>query len=72
MVVVIKGAMAPVVPTSGVTCAPLHHLIVYRSEASYDLMHNIGDVPLAREQRKLAAIVAADVVGYSRLMGLAP
>jgi class 3 adenylate cyclase len=27
-----------------------------------------GD-PLAREQRKLAAIVAADVVGYSRLMG---
>jgi TolB-like protein/class 3 adenylate cyclase len=26
-------------------------------------------VPLAREQRRLAAIVAADVVGYSRLMG---
>jgi len=26
-------------------------------------------VPLAREQRKLAAIIAADVVGYSRLMG---
>src|SRR5215813_15396618 len=25
--------------------------------------------PLAREQRKLAAILAADVVGYSRLMG---
>src|SRR5262245_34382353 len=25
--------------------------------------------PLAREQRKLAAMVAADVVGYSRLMG---
>jgi hypothetical protein len=24
---------------------------------------------LAREQRKLAAIIAADVVGYSRLMG---
>ena len=24
---------------------------------------------LAREQRKLAAILAADVVGYSRLMG---
>jgi class 3 adenylate cyclase len=24
---------------------------------------------LAREQRRLAAIVAADVVGYSRLMG---
>jgi adenylate cyclase len=28
-----------------------------------------GDVPVARDQRKLAAIVAADVVGYSRLMG---
>jgi adenylate cyclase len=27
-----------------------------------------GTVPLAREQRRLAAIVAADVVGYSRLM----
>lgn len=27
------------------------------------------EMPLAREQRKLAAIVAADVVGYSRLMG---
>src|SRR5262247_2580273 len=26
-------------------------------------------MPLAREQRKLAAIVAADIVGYSRLMG---
>src|SRR3982074_2471463 len=26
-------------------------------------------MPLAREQRKVAAIVAADVVGYSRLMG---
>ena len=24
---------------------------------------------MAREQRKLAAIIAADVVGYSRLMG---
>ena len=24
---------------------------------------------MAREQRKLAAIVAADVIGYSRLMG---
>lgn len=29
----------------------------------------MGGMPLAREQRKLAAIVAADVVGYSRLMG---
>ena len=35
---------------------------------------NIGlqqheELPVAREQRKLAAILAADVVGYSRLMG---
>jgi len=28
-----------------------------------------GNAPLSREQRKLAAILAADVVGYSRLMG---
>src|ERR1700761_4478576 len=28
-------------------------------------------MPLAREQRRLAAIVAADVVGYSRLVGRA-
>ena len=28
-----------------------------------------GEVHLTREQRRLAAIVAADVVGYSRLMG---
>jgi adenylate cyclase len=26
-------------------------------------------MPLARERRKLAAAIAADVVGYSRLMG---
>src|SRR5262245_23923647 len=32
--------------------------------------HNgIEGIPLARELRRLAAIVAADVVGYSRLMG---
>ena len=28
-----------------------------------------GEVPVAREHRRLAAIVALDVVGYSRLMG---
>jgi class 3 adenylate cyclase len=28
-----------------------------------------GEIPVAREQRKLAAILAADVVCYSRLMG---
>ena len=35
-------------------------------------MWKSGEVPVAREQRKLAAILAADVVGYFRLMGLAP
>jgi TolB-like protein/class 3 adenylate cyclase len=28
-----------------------------------------GEIPLAREQRRLAAILSGDVVGYSRLMG---
>jgi class 3 adenylate cyclase len=37
--------------------------------AAYDPQQQRGEFPLAREQRKLAAIVAADVVGYSRLMG---
>ena len=35
----------------------------------YAFGNHPGGMPLAREQRKLAAIVAADVVGYSRLMG---
>jgi adenylate cyclase len=36
---------------------------------SYDFATTIRGRSLAREQRRLAAIVAADVVGYSRLMG---
>ena len=28
-----------------------------------------GAVPLAREQRETGGVLAADVVGYSRLMG---
>src|SRR5687768_7908279 len=32
-------------------------------------MWKTGEVLVAREQRRLAAIVAADVVGYSRLIG---
>src|SRR4051794_19989636 len=32
-------------------------------------LQKCGEVSVAREQRKLAAILAADVVGYSRLMG---
>jgi hypothetical protein len=35
----------------------------------YDPLQQRGEVPLAREQRKLAAILAADVVGHCRLMG---
>jgi len=35
----------------------------------YDPSNHEGEALLAREQRRLAAIVAADVVGYSRLMG---
>jgi class 3 adenylate cyclase len=35
----------------------------------YDPPPQRGEVPLAREQRKLAAILAADVIGYSRFMG---
>jgi class 3 adenylate cyclase len=43
-------------------------LIAYQPIAFYDPRHQRGEIPLAREQRKLAAILAADVVGYSRLM----
>ncbi|MEK7994411.1 MAG: hypothetical protein AAB403_11465, partial [Planctomycetota bacterium] len=35
----------------------------------YDPKWGGSEVPLAREQRRLAAILTADVVGYSRLMG---
>ena len=39
------------------------------AEAFYDPDPGGVGIPLAREQRRLAAIIAADVVGYSRLMG---
>jgi len=39
------------------------------AQASYDPDRIPEEVPSMREQRRLAAIVAADVVGYSRLMG---
>jgi class 3 adenylate cyclase len=35
----------------------------------FSIVEQAGELPVAREQRKLAAILAADVVGYSRLMG---
>src|SRR5215510_8534854 len=43
--------------------------IAYPTREPYDRFQRTGAVPVAREQRKLAAILAADVVGYSRLMG---
>ena len=42
-------------------------LIALRVRESYDPREN-GGVSVAREQRRLAAIIAADVVGYSRLI----
>jgi len=47
----------------------LPHLIAWPPRAFYDRPQKREDVPVVREQRKLAAILAADVVGYSRLMG---
>ena len=45
------------------------HLIAELAPAFYALTYRTGAVPVAREQRKLAAILPANVVGYSRLMG---
>jgi hypothetical protein len=36
-------------------------------KALYDLLYQCGEFPMAHEQRKWAAIRAADVVGYSPL-----
>lgn len=44
-------------------------VIAQPAEPFYDPKWGGWEDPLAREQRRLAAIVAADVVGYSRLMG---
>ena len=44
-------------------------LIASRPPAFYDRLQRTRGRSLAREQRKLAAILAADVVGHSRLMG---
>src|SRR5215468_1946808 len=49
--------------------SPSDRPIAYAALATYHSIETTGAVALAREQRKLAAIVAADVVGYSRLMG---
>jgi class 3 adenylate cyclase len=44
-------------------------LIAQPGSAFYDRLQEGWVILLAREKRKLAAILAADVVGYSRLMG---
>jgi class 3 adenylate cyclase len=43
--------------------------IVLQFSAFYDPLQTTGEPSVAREQRKLVAILAADIVGYSRLMG---
>jgi adenylate cyclase len=47
----------------------VRHFIAWPLGSFYDPMQRIGEIALARDQRRLAAILAADVVGYSRLMG---
>ena len=49
--------------------AALLHSVAWQPQTFYDPSQKRGEVPLAREQRKLAAMLAADVVGSSRLMG---
>jgi hypothetical protein len=51
------------------TCRAAAALIAWPFRAHYHPLQQRGEVPVAREQRKLAAILAADVVDYSRLMG---
>ena len=43
-------------------------MIAWPFRALHDPLQD-KELPVAREQRRLAAILAADVVGYSRLMG---
>jgi hypothetical protein len=45
------------------------HMIAGASCAFYDPLQQRGEVPVAREQRKLAAILATDVDDHSRLWG---
>ena len=51
--------------SSGALSSSPGHSIV----AAEKLLYTDGGRPVVREQRKLAAVLAADVVGYSRLMG---
>jgi class 3 adenylate cyclase len=50
-------------------CSCPYSVIARPVEPFYDPRSGGWEIPLAGEQRRLAAIVAADVVGYSRLMG---
>src|SRR5215468_11869018 len=51
--------------SSGALSSSPGHSIV----AAEKLLYTDGGAPVVREQRKLTAVLAADVVGYSRLMG---
>jgi len=44
-------------------------LLALLAAGSYDFATTNRGTSVAREQRRLAAIMAVDVVGYSRLMG---
>jgi len=55
--------------TCRVDCDMACHFIAKPLGGFYDPVQQIRETALARDQRRLAAILAADVVGYSRLMG---
>ena len=61
----LRDAYAPVVRAG----LPVFPLIAHPVQGLHDRSRQHGESPVAREKRKLAAILAADVVGYSRLMG---
>jgi hypothetical protein len=45
--------------------SPLPQRVAGTTQAPYDPRQDLGEVPLERERRRLASIVAADVVGYA-------
>ena len=47
----------------------LYRFVAERTWAGHDQPESTEEVPVAREQRKLAMVLAAGVVRYSRLMG---
>src|SRR5262249_2560561 len=61
---------APVESDNRLLCAPVEQPSLPGTRRASTFRHWRGEFALARERRKLSAILAADVVGYSRLMGL--